>query len=309
MAATAHLTSTRLAVAPRGSRLNRPGLWLLLPAATAMVVAFGAPLVFSVWYSFSGWSLVRPGTKSLFVGVSNYAQVLRDPDYWQAVRVTMIYAGCAVSIECVLGVALALLLNKQLYARGLLRSLLLIPMVMTPAVVGLFWKLFFDESDGLLNYVLTATGLPTIPWLGLSFALVSIIIIDVWQSTPFFMLIILAGLQSIDGNIISAAEIDGASRLQLFRYITMPHLVPFVMVAAAFRIIGLLADFDKIYLLTFGGPGNVTTTISLYAYNHGFKVFDVGQTAAISWLFIIIVLVITSPLIWYLLRGSGAPRH
>lgn len=303
------MTLARPARAPQSRGLNRPGLWLLLPAAAAMLVAFGAPMIFSIWYSFSGWSLVRPGTKSLFVGLANYAHVLRDPEYWQAVGVTMVYAACAVSIECVLGIALALLLNERLYARGLLRSLLLIPMVMTPAVVGLFWKLFFDESDGLLNYVLTEVGLPAVPWLGVSFALGSIIIIDVWQSTPFFMLIILAGLQSIDGNIISAAEIDGASRWQLFRYITLPHLIPFVMVAAAFRIIGLLADFDKIYLLTFGGPGNVTTTISLYAYNHGFKIFDVGQTTSISWLFIIIVLIITSPLIWYLLRGSGAPRH
>lgn len=309
MTATAHLTLTRPATVSRARGFNRPGVWLLLPAAAAMLVAFGAPMIFSVWYSFSGWSLVRPGTKSLFVGLANYSHILHDREYWQAVGVTMIYAACAVSIECVLGIALALLLNERLYARGLLRSLLLIPMVMTPAVVGLFWKLFFDESDGLLNYALTEAWLPAIPWLGLSFALGSVIIIDVWQSTPFFMLIILAGLQSIDASIISAAEIDGASRWQMFRHITLPHLIPFVMVAAAFRIIGLLADFDKIYLLTFGGPGNVTTTISLYAYNHGFKVFDVGQTTSISWLFIIIVLIVTSPLIWYLLRGSGAPRH
>ncbi|MDX0016982.1 ABC transporter permease subunit [Sinorhizobium meliloti] len=297
------------AARPRSKRTKRPGLWLMLPAAAAMLLAFGAPLIFSAWYSFTGWSLVRPASKSEFVGLSNYTRVLTDHEYWQAIGVTLTYAASAVTIECILGIALALLLNKQMFGRGIFRSLMLIPMVMTPAVVGLFWKLFFEESDGLFNYFLTAAGLPALPWLGVSMALISIVILDVWQATPFFMLIMLAGLQSMDRNIVEAAEIDGASRLQVFRYITLPHLVPYIMVAAAFRIIGALADFDKIYLLTFGGPGNVTTTVSLYAYNRGFKIFDIGQTTAISWLFIILVLTITAPLIWHLLRGSSTARH
>jgi multiple sugar transport system permease protein/sorbitol/mannitol transport system permease protein len=281
----------------------------MLPATAILVLAFAGPLLFSAWYSLTGWMLTRPGSQDRFVGLANYARILRDPEYWQAVKVTLIYAGSAVTIECILGVAAALMLNRAFFGRGLFRSLMLIPMVVTPAVVGLFWKLFYDDQNGLLNYALSLVGAEPVSWLGVGTALASVILMDVWQATPFFMLIVLAGLQSIDENIVSAAEIDGATRWQLFRYITLPHLVPYIAVAAAFRIIAALADFDKIYLLTFGGPGNVTTTISLYAYNRGFKVFDIGQTTAISLTFMVLVLAVTAPLIWHLLRGSSATRH
>ena len=284
------------------------GFWFLLPAAAVMLVVLGGPLVVSFYYSFSGWHLTMPGSRSLFVGMANYVGVLTSHEYWQAMLVTLTYAGCAVCLECVLGMVFALLLNLPFFGRGVFRSVMLIPMVVTPAVIGIFWKLFYDEDTGLLNYFLAALSLPSVPWLGVGCAFVSIVLMDVWQSTPFFMLILLAGLQSLDPSIVSAAQIDGANAWQSFRYITLPHLLPYVMIAAAFRAIGALADFDKIFMLTFGGPGNVTTTVSLYAYNTGFKVFDIGRTSAISWTFLGFVLVLTTPLIRYLLRGASLAR-
>jgi multiple sugar transport system permease protein len=132
---------------------------------------------------------------------------------------------------------------------------------------------------------------------------------DVWQTTPFFILVILAGLQSMDESVIAAARVDGASAAQLFRYITLPFLVPYMLIAASFRIISAMGDFDKIYLLTSGGPGDVTTTMSIFAYKTGFNAFDVGRTSAIALLFVAIVLAVSAPLLWYLFKSTLAERH
>ena len=294
--------------APSIRRRLRAGFWFLLPAGAIMALALGGPLLVSLYYSFSGWHLTAPRSRETFVGLDNYVAVLRSAGYWQAMLVTTVYAGCAVAIECALGMVFAILLNLSFFGRGLFRSVMLIPMVVTPAVIGIFWKLMYEEDNGLFNYFLTSLNLPSVPWLGVAYALASIILMDVWQSTPFFMLILLAGLQSLDPNIVAAAQMDGASAWQSFRYITLPHLAPYAMIAAAFRAIGALADFDKIFMLTFGGPGSVTTTVSLYAYNTGFKTFDIGRTTAVSWIFVALVLFVTAPLIRHLLRGASVAR-
>ncbi len=284
-------------------------VWFTLPAAAIMALVLGVPLVYSFYYSLTGWSLVIPGSDQDFIGLLNYTDILRSSEFWASIRVTLIYAVVAVSLECALGILFAVLLNLEFFGRGLFRSLMLIPMVITPAVVGIFWKLLYEQDSGVFNYLLGTLGFEPVPWLSLIVALASVIIMDVWQSTPFFTLIILAGLQSLDRDTVSAAQADGANALQVFRYLTLPHLVPYIMIAAAFRIIGVMADFDKIFLLTLGGPGNVTTTLSVYAYNTGFKVFDIGRTTAISWIYVVFVLAISAPLIWRLFRGASVNRH
>ncbi|WP_026187603.1 carbohydrate ABC transporter permease [Ensifer sp. BR816] len=283
--------------------------WFTLPAAAIMLLVLGVPLVYSLYYSFTGWSLVIPGSDQDFIGLLNYTDVLGSSEFWAAISVTLIYAVVAVSLECALGILFAILLNMEFFGRGLFRSLMLIPMVITPAVVGIFWKLLYEQDSGVFNYLLGTVGFEPVAWLSLTFALASVIIMDVWQSTPFFTLIILAGLQSLDRDTVSAAQADGANALQVFRYLTLPHLVPYIMIAAAFRIIGVMADFDKIFLLTLGGPGNATTTLSVYAYNTGFKVFDIGRTTAISWIYVVFVLLVSAPLIWRLFRGASVNRH
>ncbi|MBI1773941.1 MAG: sugar ABC transporter permease [Proteobacteria bacterium] len=296
---------------PKPSRSWRPpsAFWFLLPAASILLVVFVGPLLYAFHASLTAWSLVQPGSDQDYVGLDNYRDVLTSKEYWRAVSTTLSYAISAVSIELLLGTGFALLLNLDFFFRSLFRSVMVIPMVITPAVVGIFWRLLYEEQAGIFNYYLSNLGLPKMPWLGLAMSLPSIIIMDVWQTTPFFMLIILAGLQSIDENVIAAARVDGASAVQLFRYITLPFLVPYMLIAASFRIIAAMGDFDKIYLLTAGGPGDVTTTISIFAYKTGFNAFDIGRTAAIAWLSVALVLTVSSPLLWHLFKATAAERH
>lgn len=275
-------------------------IWFLLPASATLIVLLAGPMAYSFWVSFTGWSLMLPGSESDFVGLDNYIAILTSSEYHKAVGVTLIYAIVAVALELVLGTTFAILLNRSFYLRWLFRSVMMIPMVITPSVLGIFWKLFFEQDSGFFNYILGLVGAPKVAWLGLDFALLSIILMDVWQTTPFFMLVILAGLQSLDQEAVEAGMIDGANGRQMFWYIALPHLIPYILIASSFRLIGAMNDFDKIYLLTAGGPGDATTTLSVYTYNTGFTAFDIGRTAAISWLYVALLIVVSLPLIIYM---------
>jgi len=288
---------------------GRPAFWFVLPAVAVLLVVFGGPMLFALNASFTGWSLVMPGSDQDQVGFENYTEVLTSREYWFAVRLTLIYAGSSVACALVLGTCFALLLNLDFFWRTFFRSAMMIPMVITPSVIGVFWKLLYEQQSGVYNYAVTSLGLPRVAWLGPDMALVSLVIMDVWQITPFFMLVILAGLQSIDENTVAAARVDGAGPLQMFRFILLPHLVPYMLIAASFRIIASMGDFDKIYLLTGGGPGNATTLMSLFAYRTAFAAFDIGRTAAIAWLFVAIVLAASAPLLWYLFKAAMRERH
>lgn len=289
----------------------RPGtaFWFLFPAGAILIVVYLGPLAYAFHASFTAWSLVVPGSDRIYVGLENYQDVLGSREYWRAVTVTLSYALTAVAIELVLGTVFALLLNLEFFARSLFRSLMVIPMVLTPAVIGIFFKLLYEQESGVFNYFVVSLGLPRVAWLGVDLSLLSIIIVDVWQTTPFFMLIIFAGLQSIDENIISAAKVDGASALQILRYITLPFLAPYMLIAASFRTVAAMGDFDKIFLMTAGGPGDITTTMSIFAFKTGFNAFDIGRTTAIALVFVIVVLVVSAPLLWSLFRATTAERH
>jgi ABC-type sugar transport system permease subunit len=286
-----------------------PALWFLFPAAAILIVVYAGPLLFAFHASFTAWSLVDPGSDKIYVGLENYRDVLASHEYWRAVTVTLSYALTAVAIELVLGTAFALMLNLDFFGRSLFRSVMIIPMVMTPAVIGIFFKLYYEQESGIFNYFLGLVGLPRVAWLGVQMSLPSIIIMDVWQTTPFFMLVILAGLQSIDENVIAAATVDGAGRVQLFRYILLPFLMPYMLIAAAFRIIAALGDFDKIFLLTSGGPGDITTTMSIFAFKTGFNAFDIGRTSTIALIFVVIVLCVSAPLLGLLFKTTATERH
>jgi ABC-type sugar transport system permease subunit len=296
---------------PDTAQPRRPGaaFWFLLPAATVLIAVYAGPLAYAVNASFTAWSLTVPGSDKIYVGLENYQDVLGSREYWRAVTVTLSYALSAVTIELVLGTLFALLLNLEFFARGLFRSLMVIPMVLTPAVIGIFFKLLYEQESGVFNYYLEALGLPRLPWLGVDLSLLSIILVDVWQTTPFFMLIIFAGLQSIDENMIAAARVDGASAWQMLRFITLPFLAPYMLIAACFRTIAAMGDFDKIFLMTAGGPGDITTTMSIFAFKTGFNAFDIGRTTAIALVFVLIVLAVSSPLLWSLFRTTATERH
>ena len=280
----------------------------MLPAALLLLGVYLVPMLYALKASTSFWVLTQPGSQDIPAGLENYSDVLGSAEFWRTVRVTVVYAGASVCGGLVFGTSFALLLNLDFFWRSLFRSAMLIPMVITPSVVGIFWKLLFEQDTGVFNAVLRAVGLPGIPWLGLSMALPSIIIMDVWQTTPFYMLVILAGLHSVDAGLLDAARVDGTGRWQMFRYILLPHLLPYMMIAAAFRGIAAMGDFDKIWLLTAGGPADRTTTMTIFTYKTGFASFDIGRTAAIAWIFVAIVLVVSLPLLWHLFRTAADDR-
>ena len=283
-------------------------LLFLLPAAIILALIYLGPMLFALKASFTAWVLTSPGSENIFIGVENYTDVVSSPEFWSAVRVTVVYALASIVCGLTLGTILALLLDADFHAQSFFRSIMIIPMVITPSVIGIFWKLLYEEDSGVLNAVLAALRLPKVSWLNLDMALPSIVLMDVWQTTPFFMLVILAGLQSMDQNAVEAAKVDGANGRQLFRYITLPHLVPYMLIATSFRAIAAMGDFDKIWLLTGGGPGDRTTTITIFAYKTGFSAFDIGRTTTIAAIFVVIVLVASSPLLWRLFKTAMKDR-
>lgn len=296
----------RLQAAATGGR--GVALLFLLPAAIVLALIYLGPMLFALRASFTAWVLTSPGSEDIFIDFENYTDVMSSPEFWSAVRVTVIYALVSICCGLTLGTIFALLLDADFHARSFFRSIMIIPMVITPSVIGIFWKLLYEEDSGVFNALLTALHLPKVPWLNLDMALPSIILMDVWQTTPFFMLVILAGLQAMDRNAVEAALVDGANNVQLFRYITLPHLVPYMLIATSFRAIAAMGDFDKIWLLTGGGPGDRTTTITIFAYKVGFSAFDIGRTTAIAWIFVVIVLVASSPLLWRLFKTALKDR-
>jgi multiple sugar transport system permease protein len=211
-------------------------------------------------------------------------------------------------LELGLGLALALLLDSQIRARWLWRSLFLLPMILPPVVVGVIWRLIYNPNFGVLNGALQLFGVDTtqLTWLAdPSVALLSIILVDVWEWTPFVFLILLAGLQAIPEEPYEAARMDGSSGWQTFRHITLPLLRPAILVAVLLRTMDLLRIFDQVFILTQGGPGGVTETISLYIYKTAFRFFDFGYAAAMS-LALLLVTVVLSQIYIRLLQRRGA---
>ena len=275
----------------------------LIPAGLATLLVLAVPLALSAYFSTTGWMITVANSRQHITWLDNYTAVLFDKAFWTAVWVTLIYTVAGATCEAFLGLVLALIFRQSFAGRGILRTLMILPMVLTPAVVGMFWKLLYDVDYGVFNYALSAFGVPPVSWLDRTLALPSVLLMDIWATSPFFMLVLLAGLQTEDRSTIEAARIDGASAWQITRFLTLPHLVPYIAIAAAFRAIGALSEFDKVYMLTLGGPGSATTTMSLLNYKLGFVAFNIGRASAMSWIIAVITLVVASPLVAYLLRG------
>jgi multiple sugar transport system permease protein len=239
--------------------------------------------------------------------LGNFARLAGDRFFGIALAQTLIYAGGALVAEFVLGLVLALLLDSQIRARNLFRALLLTPIMLPPVVVGVIWRLMFNPSFGVINGTLASLGIDTsrLTWLASpKLALVSVILVDVWQWTPFMFLIMLAGLQAIPQEPYEAAMIDGASAWQMFRHITLPLLKPAILVALLLRTIDLLRIFDQVFILTQGGPGFATETVSLYIYKTAFRFFDLGYAAALSLVLLVLVNIISIGYVKWLRRDG-----
>jgi len=270
----------------------------MLPAITALVLVGVVPFVYAVYISVRALNLIDP-TSDRFVGVQNYINLAQDGRAWHAVLITVLYSGISVCGELALGLAVSLLLNRSFAGRAIVRTLLLIPIVMTPVVAGLMWRIFYDPNAGIINYVLGQLGLGSRhDWLGnVHNALGSLIVTDIWQWTPFIILILMAGLESLPGEPFEAARMDGASHWQMFRFVTLPLLRATIVVAVLLRTLDSLKTFDTIYVMTQGGPALATETANMYAYTQGFTYFNVSYATAFALAFTIVLSVVITFLV------------
>jgi multiple sugar transport system permease protein len=259
------------------------GLFYVLPATILLVLITLFPFLYLIYNSLMRWNLQRAYLGQAFIGLENYRNMLADPLFWDAMRVTVVATVSIVVVQLVLGMLLALLFSRQMAGRRVLRSLFLLPLITTPVVVGLTWRMLFNADLGMINYVLRSFGLPEPLWLAsTSWALPSIIITDTWQVVPFVTLMFVAGLQSLPVEPREAATIDGASAVRIFFDITLPQLRPLIFLAMLFRVTDALRLFDLIYVMTSGGPANATQTLNLYAFKVGFTFLDIGYGSALA---------------------------
>jgi multiple sugar transport system permease protein len=260
----------------------------VLPTTLLMALVFGIPLLFSAWLSLEAWSPDQTLFGGTYAGAANYQDLLTDPDFISSLVLTMEYTAAVVAAELGAGLGIALLLNIDLPWIGLFRTLLIVPMMITPVVAAFCWKLLLDPDHGVVNFFIRQH----IVWLGRpDTALISVAVVNVWQNAPYVAILLLAGLRSLPSEPMEAAQIDGASRLQMFWHITLPLLRPYLLVALLLRMIFEFRSFDNVYVMTSGGPANATMLLSMYTYLASFVRFDLSLGAASSWMMLLISLV------------------
>ena len=261
------------------------------PAVLVLTVMMAFPVAYTLYLSFTNWTPTLVGTAK-FVGLQNYIKLItQDERFRNALWRTIWFTAAGVSIQCVLGVGLALIFNREFIGRGLFRTFFLLSMVATPVAIALVWMMILDINTGILNYFLNRVAGMRVAWLSnRSIVLWSMILVDSWQWTPFIMLISLAGLSALPAEPYESALIDGASSGQLFWYLTLPMLRPTLMVAMMFRTIDALKTFDIIYVITGGGPAYASETLNLYAFSQGFAYFNMGYASALLALYFILVM-------------------
>jgi multiple sugar transport system permease protein len=291
---------------PRKGWAGRRKRWLLLaPMVPGLLLLVGLsiyPTVYSLVISFYRWNLNDPLGKR-WGGWHNFDLLLHDGAFWHSVRVTMEFVVASAVIELGLGLGLALLFFRHFPGDKVLRALLILPMVVAPVVVGLLWRYMLNVQFGVVNYVLDTVGLGRVDFLGdLSWALPTLVLVDVWQWTPFIFLIMLAALQGIPEDILEAARVDGAKPTRIFFDHMLPLLRYPIAVAVTLRLIDAFRAYDVIYMTTRGGPIDRTETLSWQIYDAGFGSFDIGYAAAFSWLMLILVVVVITLFLRLMLR-------
>ncbi|HLW91537.1 MAG TPA: sugar ABC transporter permease [Roseiarcus sp.] len=282
--------------------------WLMVaPAALLMLALSVYPLLFSLWVNFVNYDFQIPGHD--FVGLQNFAQVIADPLAWSSLGLTIVLSVVVVAFEFVLGLGLALAMVKMFRGRGIVMSILIIPLFISPVIVGQSWALFLQRPFGPADFLLSVLlGRPiAISWIGETpWVYIAIVVADVWQWTPFMFVILLAGLAAIPPHLYEAAELDGVSAVRTFLYITLPQLAPIILLAITFRLLDAVRLFDVIFMLTGGGPGTATYTVSFYLYQIGFQQFHLSMATAGSWLFLILLSMVITVLVRRLLRAEAA---
>ncbi|RRO14753.1 sugar ABC transporter permease [Saccharopolyspora rhizosphaerae] len=272
----------------------------LLPALLFTVLVTQVPFLMTVFYSFQSWNLVRPGSRH-FVGLRNYVDVFADSQFRGALVNTVVLTVVCVFASMLLGLGLAVLLDRKFVGRGVVRTLLITPFLILPAAGALLWKTtMFDPTYGLLNFVLGGDT----DWLA-EYPLASVMTQITWQWTPFMMLLILAGLQGQSKEVLEAAAVDGAGRWRTFVSITLPQLSRYLQLAGLLGAIYIVNSFDAIFLMTQGGPGTASTNLPYYIYQRAFEGFDIGQSSAMGVVVVILTLIVANFALRLMFRTFG----
>jgi multiple sugar transport system permease protein len=279
------MQSSRLLTRPGGVGRSLPDPWLarmlLWPALVALALVFVYPLLYSFWLSLHVYNITRPAR---FVGLDNYLLILQDERVWESFGVSASFAGISLTLQFLIGFGIALLLHRIVLFRGLIRTVVIIPLMLTPVVLGLNWRLMLNLDWGIINYFAGVLGLPVLNWVNdPRTALASLILVDVWHTTSFTVLVLSAGLASLPDEPFEAASIDGASAWQQLWYLTIPLLRPLILVILLFRSYELIRVYDIVFAVTAGGPGRLTETISFHIFNRMFQGFQVGYASAVSY--------------------------
>jgi multiple sugar transport system permease protein len=247
--------------------------------------------------SLNEWKVGAPTT---FVGFSNYLRMPNDPRFVEAVGHTLYYTVLSVVLPLLFGTFAAVVFHSKFPMRGFLRGLFIMPMMATPVAIALVWTMMFHPQLGVLNYLLSLVGLPAQLWVFHPATVIpSLVLVETWQWTPLVMLIVLGGLAAIPTEPYESALIDGASVWQIFRYITLPLITPFLFIAAMIRMIDAVKSFDIIFAITQGGPGSASETINLYLYSVAFIYYDVGYASAIAVGFFVLIIALAAVLIYF----------
>ena len=269
----------------------------LLPALIFTIIVTQLPFLVTLVYSFFKWNLLRPGSRE-FAFLDNYARVLSDSATYKALLVTVLLTAGAVVAAVLLGLACALLVDRKFLGRGVVRTLLIAPFLVMPAAAALLWKTtMLHPVFGMVNWFLSPLGVGDVDWAS-KFPLLTIITVETWHWAPFMMLILLGGLQSQDRSVLEAARVDGATTVQSFRYLTLPHLRQYIELGVVLGSIYIVQTFDSIFMITQGGPGTATTNLPFQLYQKAFRAFDVGQAAALG----VLVVILTNIVATYALR-------
>jgi multiple sugar transport system permease protein len=280
---------------------------LVAPAVVLILLLTVYPLAYSVWIAFVNYDIASPG--HAWAGLGNFRAVWSDPLAQHALWVTLELSFACVAVELVLGLALALAMVRPFRGRRWLMTLFVMPLFISPVVVGTFFSLILTQPFGPTNYLLgELLGHPVTidftnnsPWV-----YISIVLADAWQWTPFMFVILLAGLTSVSDELYHAADLDGAKPRQAFFFITLPLLLPIILLAVAFRIVDAFKLFDVIYVLTHGGPGTDTYTASYFLYQQGFQLFHIGHGTAGSWMLMLVILAVSYPLVKRIMKPTEA---
>lgn len=282
--------------------------WLLAAPAVALILALSIyPLAYAVWVAFVNYDFQIPDHD--FVALGNFSDVIDDPVAGAALWNTVVLVVASVAIEFLLGLLLALAMFRRFRGRGIIIPILLIPLFISPVVVGQFFTLLLQRPFGPTNYVLgLLLGHPVnVSWLTeWPWDLVSIVVADVWQWSAYMFVMMLSGMTAIPVDIYEAAQLDGAGRWGSFRHITLPHLVPTILLALTLRLLDATKLFDTIFIMTGGGPGTETYTASFYLYQVGFQQFHLSQATAGAWIFLVLTALVVSQLVRRLLKPEGA---